>query len=366
VIFKKLFALVAHFCFLWPLIYRLLGWVQGKPVLIVFTFHRVISSEGNEKFLQGFERGITLSEFEQQIEHILKFFHVIDLETFYSLADGNSQPNGNHPMALLTFDDADSGHKEIFARLARRRIPGVSFVPTGFIDSDRRFYHLRLTNICNHLSDDQWQEIMVSDIPQQVRSALDQFDPHFVQSVQDVRKCLIAPFHEMKPPLRDGLLSEWERNADITYDLGIGCMSWADINRLPGQWIALGSHTVNHNRLTLLDRSTALADLRESRLILEKETGKTVTSICYPEGSYDKETPALCREAGYVFGFTTKEGSVDYPLKGDDRFFIPRMSIVSGPSYWRAYLFGAVSIKALLRSLKAKFNDSGAGKGAYE
>ncbi len=323
--------------------------VQRKPLLIIFTFHRILTTEADQKFLQGYERGLPLADFERQIAQIASHFRIIDLDKFTDIANGDFKPRSYRPLAMLTFDDADSDHLTAFDTLAQHNLPGVSFVPTGFIDTDRRFYHLRLTNICNQLTDAQWQEIIKSDIPPPVATILKQYVPNIKKSIQEVRRSLIPPFHQMEPAARDNLITTWENRFEITYDLDISCLSWDEIIHLPRKQIALGSHTKNHNRLTLLTQSEALTDLIESRKELTEKSGLEIKTICYPEGSFDADTPAICQKAGYDLGFTIISGLVDYPIRGDDRFLIPRVGIASGEAYQMSYSYGVIALKNLLR-----------------
>ncbi|MFM8612661.1 MAG: polysaccharide deacetylase family protein [Actinomycetota bacterium] len=79
----------------------------------------------------------------------------------------------------------------------------------------------------------------------------------------------------------------------------------------------IGSHTVTHQELTLVDEATALRELRASRFRLERILGRPVQWFCYPVGEYDTASEGLVRRAGYVLAVTTDEGTLqraDQPL----------------------------------------------------
>ncbi len=95
-------------------------------------------------------------------------------------------------------------------------------------------------------------------------------------------------------------------------------LTWDDLRALERRGIAIGSHTVTHAELTLLDDAQALAELRESRSILERHLGHPVQWFAYPAGREDARVAGLVRKAGYVLAVTTQPGSLqaaDRPLE---------------------------------------------------
>jgi peptidoglycan/xylan/chitin deacetylase (PgdA/CDA1 family) len=308
--------------------------LEKKPLLAVFTFHRINLNDPDDSYLQGYERGITLRQFERQVEAITSYFDIIDLDTFCQIVSGRTTPQGRRPLALLTFDDADLEHAPgAFATLSRLHLPGVAFVPTAFIESDRRFYHLRLTNICNNFADKDWAEVITEDIPPSLAQAIREFLPAVRNRLQEFRRRLIDPFVDMLPTRRDLILDRWENRIGGKYTLGIRCMNWESVQSLAKLGIAVGSHTVNHNKLELLDPEQVRYELAESKRVLELKTGRPVTSICYPEGSYSNIALESSLKAGYSVGFSSDGGYVDYPLAHYEDFRIPRLGCQTGPDY---------------------------------
>lgn len=348
---KAILAILFYRLNLWPLFFAVYRLLRGRPVLVVFTFHRIVPEEPDSRHLQGYERGTRQSIYETQIDLIRRYFDVIHLDRFNRLVGDDPGPATKRPMALLTFDDVDSDHPaRAFSRLRKDGLPGVAFVPTGFIETDRRFYHLRLTNLCNLLTSQDWADILEGEMPTEVRSTVESHLSLGRQSLRDFRRALIGPFEKMQPDDRDGLIDRWERHIDGRYELGIGCMSWSEIIDLPKHGIAVGSHTANHNRLVLLDDAGLSFELTESKRVLEQKLGQAVTSICYPEGSFDNRVPAACRQANYDLGFTSNGYPVNYPLRGDDLYLIPRIDLIDGPAERIAWSLGIRIMKSLWRS----------------
>ncbi|MDH3347567.1 MAG: polysaccharide deacetylase family protein [Desulfobulbaceae bacterium] len=67
---------------------------------------------------------------------------------------------------------------------------------------------------------------------------------------------------------------------------------------------SFGSHTVNHKVLPLLETEELRRELVDSRLFLEKITGKNTISLSYPFGAWIQSTIPIAQEAGYKMAFT--------------------------------------------------------------
>lgn len=78
--------------------------------------------------------------------------------------------------------------------------------------------------------------------------------------------------------------------------------------------IDIQSHTYTHRELGTLSYEDQLKELANSKSDLEKLTGKTITSIAYPVGSFNDDTKKAATETGYKYGFTINRGYV----KGSD------------------------------------------------
>ena len=89
-------------------------------------------------------------------------------------------------------------------------------------------------------------------------------------------------------------------------------MSWDDVRHMAARGMELGSHTVTHPLLDRMESPEELfAELKESKLRVEQETGQAVTAISYPVGRARGVTDAVARlvtEAGYRYGCVYEHG----------------------------------------------------------
>lgn len=91
--------------------------------------------------------------------------------------------------------------------------------------------------------------------------------------------------------------------------------------------VTIGSHTVSHPVLSRVDREQARREVTESKLELERITGKDVRFFAYPNGTradYDTGTIRLLQEAGYEAACTTHYGE---NRPGAELFELQRMDV---------------------------------------
>lgn len=86
-------------------------------------------------------------------------------------------------------------------------------------------------------------------------------------------------------------------------------LTWGNLRALEHRGVTIGSHTVHHLELPSLSDADALAELRDSRAMLEQRLGHPVQWFAYPAGAEDARAVALVRQAGYVLAVTTRPGS---------------------------------------------------------
>jgi peptidoglycan/xylan/chitin deacetylase (PgdA/CDA1 family) len=81
-------------------------------------------------------------------------------------------------------------------------------------------------------------------------------------------------------------------------------MTAEEIQALPSDLISIGSHTIDHPRLTTLAEPAAASQLGDSRAALEALMGRRVDTLAFPYGDHDGRVVALAEAAGYRHVFT--------------------------------------------------------------
>lgn len=111
----------------------------------------------------------------------------------------------------------------------------------------------------------------------------------------------------------------------------------------------IGSHTVNHIRLTEANDNQLRAELTDSKASLEDALGSEVSSFAYPYGAWDARSVNAVRETGYRAACTTRTG---WALRDGDPCQLRRLCVFNtdtGSGFGRKLYFGTndVSWRAL-------------------
>lgn len=86
----------------------------------------------------------------------------------------------------------------------------------------------------------------------------------------------------------------------------------------------IGSHAVNHVRLTETDDARLMQELTQSKADLENLLGRAVGSFAYPYGAWDARCANAVRQAGYTAACTTRTG---WMLRDNDPFRLRRLTV---------------------------------------
>lgn len=68
----------------------------------------------------------------------------------------------------------------------------------------------------------------------------------------------------------------------------------------------IGGHTVNHIYLNTLGETDAKYEISQCKIILQDQLGIAVNAFCYPGGKYSLRDINLVKDAGFLFGRTTR------------------------------------------------------------
>ena len=102
-------------------------------------------------------------------------------------------------------------------------------------------------------------------------------------------------------------------------------LSWSQIKILADEPLCtIGSHTVTHAALDCIDTSQTLAELAESKKIIERQIGKPVVHLAYPYGRYTEQVVRQVSQIGYRTAVLANGG---YVRRGMSVFKIPRIFV---------------------------------------
>jgi len=82
-------------------------------------------------------------------------------------------------------------------------------------------------------------------------------------------------------------------------------MSATALNEIANKY-EIGCHTVNHLYLNSLGDAEANYEISECKTILQDQLGRRIDAFCYPGGKYSERDINLVKQAGFLFGRTTR------------------------------------------------------------
>src|SRR5437868_2458318 len=116
--------------------------VGGRRVLIL-SYHRVVADFALEEKRSLYTLNIEQRTFRSHLEVLQESHDVVSLEDALSVLDGTRQ--AARDVAVITFDD---GYRDVYSHafpvMRDLRVPGIVYVPSGFIGTGRRLGHDRL------------------------------------------------------------------------------------------------------------------------------------------------------------------------------------------------------------------------------
>ncbi len=121
-------------------------------------------------------------------------------------------------------------------------------------------------------------------------------------------------------------------------------LTWDEVKELHAMPnITIGSHTLSHPYLSLLDSTKSKDEITESKKIIEEKIVYPVKYFCYPSGDFGVREMNFVKEAGYQAAVTVAPGK---NRPGIDYLLLKRVEITQkdGPADIKAKLSGAFDI----------------------
>jgi peptidoglycan/xylan/chitin deacetylase (PgdA/CDA1 family) len=214
---------------------------------------------------------------------------------------------------VLTFDDGYRNNLTHAMPILRRyNAPATFFVPTGFLDNPKPFWFDRLDYALQQ-AQVNGREVSIGSFTTRLnsrrREALRESFKQLRHTAKDQQISDVEFLREMEQLAAQLEAESGRALADIQKDDDWSAiMTWEQIGKVGDDGVTVGSQTVDHIRLGLVDAEIARDQLAKSKRDIEIHTGKSCFSLCYPSGNFSRETNALARECGYLCALTTKEG----------------------------------------------------------
>jgi len=103
----------------------------------------------------------------------------------------------------------------------------------------------------------------------------------------------------------------------------------SELREMHAAGMEIGSHSVNHLRLTALDDARLRQELVDSKGALEDLLGTGVTSFAYPYGAWDARCADAVERAGYSAACTTRTG---WAVRDKNPYTLRRLTVFNTDS----------------------------------
>jgi peptidoglycan/xylan/chitin deacetylase (PgdA/CDA1 family) len=265
-----------------------------RDKLLILTFHRVLPQELRSQYpLPGL--AVTPEELHWILSALLPHFKV------HTVSDAVRRlKNGelSRPLLAVSFDDGQWDNLAYAAPVLKALgVPATFYVPTDYIGQQSLLWHDQVAFA--------WQKA-----PPDVREALLEQLPGNFQSAMSVSGFLEL-LKSVPAELRETSVQQLSATMNHVLPHWARLMSWDEVAQLRSMGYEIGSHSCSHALLPQLDMSSQRHEIEHSLKVLQGKLGGGVTSLCYPNGSYNELSIEAAARAGYENAVTTKWGLND-------------------------------------------------------
>lgn len=265
-----------------------------------------------------------------QLDHGLsvlkKYYQFIDFDTAMSIIAGTHPPIPN--ALTVTLDDGYANNLShglpIFKKYGCKPL---LYIATGHVEHQHSFWFDRLDYALQHVKE--------NTISVPFDNGLYQFNTDsrasIKQSYAEFRKTCEYYFpDDQSMQLTLASMAFFIENktgyalSSLCNDPWSGIATWENLHTACqyGE-LMIGSHTINHVRLSRAPESEVIAELNGSKIKIEAILGLHCRHFCYPNGDYNQETERKLKDLGYETAVTVEKG---INKQGDNLFQLKRLS----------------------------------------
>lgn len=304
--------------------------MEKKISIIMYHYIRDLRKSRYPKI-----KGLTVSEFRDQIEYFLSQGQIISPETlFEALESGNATKLGKNNF-ILTFDDGYIDHfTNVLPVLHRKKIsaffsmPGKIIAEKKLLDVNKIHFILAVANL-SELKNDIFSQLdfyrgKEFDFPSNqelyeklaIPSRLDNADTIFIKRLLQV---------ELDERLR-GMIIDNLFGKFISIPEDVFCqelyMSLDQVKMMKRMGMMFGIHGYDHTWMNRMSPATLAEDVDKALDIFSGIVDNSNWVCCYPYGSVSDTVVEIIRAKNAFAGLTSVVGSVD--LMNFDIFYLSR------------------------------------------
>jgi peptidoglycan/xylan/chitin deacetylase (PgdA/CDA1 family) len=305
---------------------RFIHWVARNKITII-SMHGVMVKHEKVLWLPLREQ-LDPKDLDATIEVLAKNYTFISLNDAYEILSGKKAKVKNG--LVFTLDDGYWNNLNYARPIFKKyNVLPTLFVSTKNVDECSPFWFDRLDYALQQLEGESYDiKLFGSDFSFDLvsRKALKKSYTSFRRIIkknffkdEEMRDLLNSLSFDIEAVTGKNL-SSINQNDDWTR-----IASWNELNEVTDRSeFNVGSHTVDHIRLALVNESVMEYQLKESKAKIEQELGVDCKFFCYPNGSYNLQVTQKVAESGYSLAVTTRPGLNEI---GDNLMTLKRFNI---------------------------------------
>jgi len=251
---------------------------------------------------------VTPETFRQHIDILQHYFNIVKLADWIRLkAEGKELPSN---CCAITFDDGWVDNFEFaFPILKESNVPATIYLVSDMVGKNEVFWPERLTRLINEISSHYPQHWLHPELKWLQKDSKNYRFSGKLPTREELSAIIARAKNYSDQEINDRLT---HIETVLQIDTGTplpSLLNWKQVTEmLSSGLVEIGSHTCHHVRLN----EQTSADLTKDEIInskaeIEKNTGQTAKTFCFPNGDYCSYSLELVRQ-NYMAAVTTQSG----------------------------------------------------------
>tara|TARA_S200000501_G_scaffold376655_1_gene432250 strand:- start:669 stop:1622 length:954 start_codon:yes stop_codon:yes gene_type:complete len=302
-----------------------------KNFLYFATYHFI--RKKNDIFYKNINY-LDFNKFKNQITNFEKIFNIIGFDDALDVL--NSRRKYKKPFLLLTFDDGYMDHyKYVLPFLLKKKHKGLFYpfansLKKGFITDTNKIHFILAKNtkiemieneIITYLKNFTKYNLKKINVAREIIYKNRRYDNHKISFVKRLLQYYLPS--KIRYKINDYLFKKLVTKDKLEFYERL-YLKKKHLKEMKNHNMHFGSHGTSHNYLGFMSSKEQNLEIKNSLIFLKNLFPKENNfSICYPYGSFNKETIKIVKKYNFKLGLSNSYGSVNLQKK-NNLFTLPR------------------------------------------
>ena len=278
--------------------------------------------------------GIEFSLFKKQIKYFKKKFNILPLEDTIEIINKKKNYTLKKPLLALTFDDGYKDHFDyVFPTLVKEKIIGFFYPPTDIfkkkiLNVNKLQFVLSVAKNKKKLIDEILLFLKKSRINLKINNQIQlhnkkipEFDDFDTLTIKRIVYKSVS--QDMSNKICNYLFKKYLKVNLKSFAKEL-YLSTNHLKEMSDNKMHIGCHGTNHILWNKINGTQQKNQILESKEFFKKQNVDTSNfSVCFPWGSYNKDTENVLKDLKIKFGLTSNSGNIVLNKKFN-KFLLPR------------------------------------------